>query len=297
VRGEYQGIGYVLRPGQIGLDLDGCYTNGLLETWAKEILEAIPSFAEKSVNDGAHLIADSDFEPPEGQIEKDFEGRDHYGIAFYVFPRFFAMTGARLNDCEITDQTEALDALHLKYFPQRDKAKPKRRKKAQAAAEDSDPEPEQEPAPVEPLTEDDHKLLAKARSARNGAKFARLWDDQWRPDYEGDPSRADAALLRMLAFWAGRDPERLERLFSQSKLGQREKWQTRAREVLDGLLDFRVDVSADAKSATVTGRLPLPAVEVVEPVESKGKKNRSNCLTDLANTYEPIPFELRVKVA
>ena len=51
------------------------------------------------------------------------------------------------------------------------------------------------------------------------------------------------------------------------------------REVLEGLLDFRVELAADAKSATVTGRLPLPAVEVVEPVEGRRKKNRSNCLS------------------
>jgi hypothetical protein len=48
------------------------------------------------------------------------------------------------------------------------------------------------------------------------------------------------------------------------------------REVLDGLLDFQVEVAADGKHATVTGRLPLPAVEVIEPADSMRKKNRSN---------------------
>ena len=227
LQGEVEAIGYVLKPGQIGLDCDGCFVNGVMEPWAEEALTAVPSYAERSPSGtGLHIIADSNFIPPEGQIEKDFPDHPHHGIAFYVYPRFLCMTGAKLNDCEVTDQTEALDALHLKYFPERDKTKPKRRKKAQAAAEDNDPEPEPEPAPKEPLTEDDEKLLARARSARNGVKFQRLWNGQL-ADYAGDHSRADAALIRLLAFWT-RDPNRLERLFVHSKLGEREKWRTRA---------------------------------------------------------------------
>jgi hypothetical protein len=35
------------------------------------------------------------------------------------------------------------------------------------------------------------------------------------------------ALCGMLAFWTGRDPERMERLFTSSALGQRDKWRTR----------------------------------------------------------------------
>jgi putative DNA primase/helicase len=62
--------------------------------------------------------------------------------------------------------------------------------------------------------------------AKDGAKFRALWNG----DTSGYPSQseADLALCRLLAFWCGNDPARIERLFSQSALGQREKWQTRA---------------------------------------------------------------------
>ena len=43
-----------------------------------------------------------------------------------------------------------------------------------------------------------------------------------------DWSAADQALMNRLAFWTGKDWLRMQRLFSQSALAQREKWQTRA---------------------------------------------------------------------
>ena len=42
--------------------------------------------------------------------------------------------------------------------------------------------------------------------------------------HSGDHSRADLALCGKLAFWTGGDRQRIERLFSQSGLGRREKW-------------------------------------------------------------------------
>lgn len=46
-------------------------------------------------------------------------------------------------------------------------------------------------------------------------------------DYGDDDSSADMALMNKLAFYS-KDPLQLERLFSNSALGQREKWVKRA---------------------------------------------------------------------
>ena len=61
----------------------------------------------------------------------------------------------------------------------------------------------------------------KARAARNGAKFSRLWEG----DISGYPtaSEADVALLAMLLFWTDGDEDRARLLFEQSGLC-REKW-------------------------------------------------------------------------
>ena len=65
----------------------------------------------------------------------------------------------------------------------------------------------------------------KARAARNGAKFSRLWEG----DISGYPtaSEADVALLAMLLFWTDGDEDRARLLFEQSGLC-REKWTGRA---------------------------------------------------------------------
>lgn len=71
---------------------------------------------------------------------------------------------------------------------------------------------------------EDWELIAKAQAAGDGWKFVRLFHNG---DWEGlgypSQSEADLALCVMLAFWTGRDPIRMDRLFRQSALF-RDKW-------------------------------------------------------------------------
>lgn len=76
--------------------------------------------------------------------------------------------------------------------------------------------------PVEPLDLDDAELLRRAREADNGAKFSRFFDAGNITDYPSH-SEADLAFCGMLAFWCGRDKERMDRLFRRSGL-YRDKW-------------------------------------------------------------------------
>jgi hypothetical protein len=70
--------------------------------------------------------------------------------------------------------------------------------------------------------EPDSELLQKARSAANGEKFRRLFDRGDQSGYES-ASEADMALVRMIAFWTGPRPRRIDKLFRQSAL-YRKKW-------------------------------------------------------------------------
>jgi putative DNA primase/helicase len=74
----------------------------------------------------------------------------------------------------------------------------------------------------------DNELIDFARGRRNGQKFIALFDQGDTSGYGDDESRADLALCSLLAFLSGPDPPRIERIFSMAKLGQREKWRTRA---------------------------------------------------------------------
>jgi hypothetical protein len=69
---------------------------------------------------------------------------------------------------------------------------------------------------------DDLSLIEKAKTAKNGSKFTRLWDGN-SSDYKSE-SEADLALCGMLAFWTGPDPARIDALFRQSGL-MRPKWE------------------------------------------------------------------------
>lgn len=74
-----------------------------------------------------------------------------------------------------------------------------------------------------PLTLSDSELLDRARMARNGRPFSRLFDQgDWQSDYPSQ-SEADLALCCHLAFYSGNDPGRMDGLFRQSGL-MRDKW-------------------------------------------------------------------------
>ncbi|MEJ7790784.1 MAG: hypothetical protein WKF65_02290 [Gaiellaceae bacterium] len=74
-----------------------------------------------------------------------------------------------------------------------------------------------------PVDLGDRELLDKAMSARNGAKFERLWNGDT-AGHGGDDSVADLALCSLLAYWTGRDPDRIDSMFRSSGL-YREKWE------------------------------------------------------------------------
>src|SRR5262249_27527867 len=88
----------------------------------------------------------------------------------------------------------------------------------------------------QPFDLSDEELIERASRARGGSseRFARLWRGDCR-DYRNphtgqvDESRADLALLGMLAYWTGKDSLRMERLFEQSRLYRAHRWNAPAR--------------------------------------------------------------------
>jgi primase-polymerase (primpol)-like protein len=73
----------------------------------------------------------------------------------------------------------------------------------------------------------DEQVLEACRRAENAMKFEALYDrGDVRAYHGGDDSVADLALLGILSFYT-QDETQLERLFSSSALGRREKWRRR----------------------------------------------------------------------
>jgi hypothetical protein len=69
----------------------------------------------------------------------------------------------------------------------------------------------------------DAELIAKAKAAKNGAKFTHLWAGDWKAAGYTSQSEADLALCGILAFWTDCDTARIDALFRQSGL-MRRKW-------------------------------------------------------------------------
>ncbi len=82
----------------------------------------------------------------------------------------------------------------------------------------------QNPGP--PPDSTDEEIITLCRKAKNAAKFSDLFDAGDASAYDGDESRADLALMGMLAFYT-QEHAQLEQLFGASALGQRPKWRNR----------------------------------------------------------------------
>jgi primase-polymerase (primpol)-like protein len=198
-QGRFDGIGFVLTPeaGIVCVDIDHAKNGTDWTPEAMAMVRLLDTYTEVSPSgEGLHLWALGRL--PEGRRRRN-------GVEMYDSRRFVTITGNHLPDtpADLQERTAELAELHRRIFGETTTLK------VTASVDLSDAE-----------------LIQRAMGAKDGAKFRALWNG----DTSGYPSQseADLALCRLLAFWCGNDPARIERLFSQSALGQREKWQTRA---------------------------------------------------------------------
>ena len=204
------------------LDIDGALDGNKWSPLALELLTALSGAAVEVSQSGRglHIFGKSATLP---HAKKNIS----LGIELYTSDRFVALTGTNALGNAGTDTTSALTAVVSRYFPVTPGTTPG----------DWTDEPVEEWGG--PASDDD--LLQKALatvSARStfggGASFADLWaadEDALGtafPDSEGvrpyDASSADMALAQHLAFWTGKDCERMARIMRNSSL-KREKWE------------------------------------------------------------------------
>jgi hypothetical protein len=190
------GIGFVFTADDpyAGVDLD----QGLSEVDRMAIVLALDSYAEISPSgNGVHVIL---------RASLNDHGRNRKGpFEVYERGRYFTVTGDHLRGTPATveERQAQLEDVLARFLPT--------------------PEPKFSNAEKSaPIDLDDRALLDKAMDASNGARFQRLWNGD--TGGYGSQSEADQALVSMLAFWAGDDPDRIDRLFRQSGL-YREKWE------------------------------------------------------------------------
>ena len=207
-RDDLAGMGFVFTDSPFaGVDLDHCRdaATGAIEPWALEIIRELDSYSEVSPSGtGVHVFVKGDKPGGSCKLKRDGGGE----IEIYDSGRYFTFTGDHLEGTPRTVEARPaeLAALYWRLFP-----KP---------AETARPGPMPSTVGV-----DDQELIAKMTASKNGADIQALFDGDTSA-HNGDDSGADQALCNHLAFWTGRDPVRMDRLFRTSGL-MRDKWDSK----------------------------------------------------------------------
>lgn len=208
------GVGFVLTGSPyMGIDIDDCMDGGRMERKALAVVARFGSYAELSPSGrGLHIIGRGRAVFPSRGSQ---DGRRIAGAlgfkSFEVYneKRFLTVTGRAVSGClDVVDVQDVLDRMTAALW----------------RVEEVEPDAQDHPGGAR---YPDSHLLQKASSGRRGTWFRSLYDAGDVSRYDGDDSRADFALLSELAFWTGGNAEQMERLFSASALGRREKWRAR----------------------------------------------------------------------
>ena len=208
------------------LDIDNCLVDGQWTATATDLLAQFKGAAvEISVSgEGLHIFGSG--------VVPDHSSRNAaHHIEFYTEGRFVALTGRSAYGDISTQHDAAINQLVATYFPPHDHGQ-------------LDAGWSVVPTPDWNGPEDDDTLVNKAlgsgsvrQAFTGGVTFADLWRGnadtlgaKWPGDNERpyDASHADASLAQHLAFWTGKDCERIERLMRRSAL-LRDKWDRRER--------------------------------------------------------------------
>lgn len=217
------------------------------------------------------------------------------GLELYTESRFVALTGYTAVGDAGLDCTAALGGLVTEMFP------PSETSKADWSTE---------PDPEWSGPESDDELIALMLRSKpggaavfgGGATIKDLWeanDDVLAtayPDGGGTraygASEADAALCLHLAFWTGKNCERIERLFARSAL-VREKWTDRENyrvPTILGAVGICQNVYSNSKRVE-TGEPPVPLAAVPSPVLSHETPTLREGFQYLAATQQIELFE------
>ena len=202
---KFDGIGFIVSASDpyVFIDLDHVVVDGVLEPWAQELINHVDSYTEYSQSrSGIHIIARAKKPGPRCRIHSKPQFEIYEDVRLVVF------TGKLFPGAptEIRDAQQPVGEIYIEVFGDNPRNVPQKETTRNAR----------------PVGMSDPVLITEALTAKNGPKFARLWNGNI-GEHNGDTSAADMALCCMLAFWTDKDPIRIDRLFRESGL-MRDKW-------------------------------------------------------------------------
>lgn len=211
-KGYYSGVGFMMNgDGLCGVDFDHCYYDSQIASpKIAEYVTLLDTYCEISPSGhGLRLFLFGVLPPQDRKLSgagiEVYDGKpDEKGKR----GRFLTITGRHLagTPTTINERQAQLDAFHAEVFAERTARRARVR-----------------PPQISGIVyQGDADLLDRARRARNGERFSRLYDLGQHADFPSQ-SEADLWLLARLMFWTRGDEARADRLFRGSKL-MREKW-------------------------------------------------------------------------
>ena len=248
--GHIGGLSFALGDGWCGFDFDDVIVDGSVHPQAQSWLSRLGGYQEVSQSGkGIKTIL-------RGSLSDAFLGTAETGRQFKNIPavnmatevyhcrRFFFLTGEGTG--EPTENQSAVDAITAELVARKAAMQPKPKRRhpiSQVSSRGSNN-----------LTLSDADVLEKIRNSRQAVKFDSLWAGNI--SAYPSPSEADMALTTILMWWCGNDMTQVERLFSQSGLATREKWDRE---------DYRLRTLAKAEQSEVyTSRVPKGYADAVK---------------------------------
>jgi len=184
---SFDALGIGLKAPYVGIDLDHSVVNGVIQPWAKKIINLLNSYTEFSPSGtGVHILSKGAL--PQG---RKFSGLD---VEMYQTARFLTMTGNIVPGCRNTIEDRSAEVLAL--FE----------------------ECEQKSAALKEA----QGILKRVKESKDADAFFKLYDGHWQGYYPSQ-SEADLAFCGKLAFWTSKDAGAMDGLFRKSGL-MRPKW-------------------------------------------------------------------------
>lgn len=273
------------------LDIDGCLLPD--ETaWSPLALQLVAAFPGAAVEvstsgKGLHIIGS-------GQAPHHGCRNKAYGLEFYTEKRFVALTGTHAVGSVLSDHTASLPSLVHQFFqPLSDSA--------ESSADWTDG-----PCDEWKGSLDDEELLQRMLRSTSGAhafngkaSFRDLFEcnvealvKTYPPDSASsatpyNASSADRALAQMLAFWTGKDCERIQRIMQRSAL-VRAKWDR------DDYMEATILSAIGTCTTVLTDKDPEPvagAPEIAAAASAmKGERAAAEMVT--GSMYSGVPEQL-----
>ena len=178
---RFPGISFALgeqnvKSGIVGIDIDNCVSNNIIDPDAQKIINTVASYTEYSPSGhGVHIFAVGELPGP---------SRRANNVEFYDWGRFLTVTGQLI--CGKLAAVNLSD-LYFNLFPPVSVVQAERTQ----------------------LCMGDDDVITRVMRSRSSVKFSRIWHG----DYTGYKSRSEAwyALCSILAFWT-QDPIQIARI-------------------------------------------------------------------------------------